>query len=177
MKEKNKLNKLFLVTVFIILISMLTSCIYYEEEEKIPPVINLSEEKDVVIVLNRTEGEDVIIVLDNDTTVNISEEEVEEKEQEEQPEEEQEEQIPARVSEVEFYFLLKGKSYFKHILKESQEKTYNISGYIVTIEPIFIGQDEVKFRINNYTTRALSEKDSDATPEFEIIVKDIYYRR
>ena len=174
MKEKNKLNKVFLVAIFIILISMLTSCIYYEKkEEEAAYKANISEEG-VVIILNKTQEEGVVIVLDNDTIVNISEKEAEEKEQEEQLEEEQ---VPARVSEVEFYFLLKGKSYFKHILKENQEKTYNISGYLVTIEPIFIGRDEVKFMINNYTTRALSEKDSDATPEFEIIVKDIYYRR
>jgi len=72
--------------------------------------------------------------------------------------------------------LLKKKSFFRHMLKEQQSWTYNMSGFIVTIQPIIITQDSVKFRINDFTTKELREKDSDSTDEFEIIVKDIYYR-
>ena len=159
--------------MLIVLVSMLTSCLYYEEQEPVSE-INVSEEgESVVITLNESE-EGVIIVLDNDTTINMSKKKLEEKEEIEEGQ--AEEQTPTRVSEVEFYFLLKGKSYFRDILKENQIKTYNMSGYIVSIEPIIITSDSVKFQINNFTTKALEEKDSDSTKEFEIIVKDIYYR-
>lgn len=173
MREKNKLNKLFLVSMLIIFVIMLTSCTYYKEEVGEPGYkVNLSEEGEgVVITLNKTEEGGVVIVLDADKEVDVSEEQLEEKE------EEQEEQVSIRVSEVDFYFLLKGKSYFRHILKENQVRTYNMSGYLVTIEPMIITSDRVKFRINNYTTKALQEDDSDSAQDFEIIVSNIYYRR
>ncbi len=82
-----------------------------------------------------------------------------------------------RASEVEFYFLLKGKSYFKHILREGEEKAYNLSGFIVVIQPIIITADKVKFRINNYTTSALTKDEWESFPDFEIFVSAIYYRR
>lgn len=176
MREKNKFNKLFLASILVILIIMLTSYLYFKEQEEKPGYkINLSEEeKGIVIILNKTEDGGVVIVLDTDKEVNVSEE-LEEKEEEQ--EEKAEEKMPTRVSEVDFYFLLKGKSYFRHILKENQVRTYNMSGYLVTIEPIIITSDRVKFRINNYTTKALKEDDSDSTQDFEIIVSNIYYRR
>lgn len=88
----------------------------------------------------------------------------------------QEEWRKERVSQVEFYFLLKGKSYFKHTLKEHEKRIYNISGYIVSIEPVIITQDSVKFQVNDFTTKALEKKDFDGSQEFEIFVSYIYYR-
>lgn len=172
MRDKNKLRNMLIISILIILLGMLTSCLYFKEQEEEPGYkVNLSEEEEgVVITLNETEEEGVVIVLDEDKEVNVSEKELEEKE------EKPEEQMPTRVSEVEFYFLLKGKSYFRAVLKENQMKIYNISGVLVTIEPIIITSDSVKFQINNFTTKALEEDDSDSTSEFEIIISDIYYR-
>lgn len=87
------------------------------------------------------------------------------------------EQISARASAVEFYFLLKGKSYFKYTLKETELKAFNLSGTIIRIVPIFIADEGAVFRVDDYTTRAVGEKEWFSTPEFEIYVNAIYYRR
>jgi hypothetical protein len=86
------------------------------------------------------------------------------------------EQAPLKASEVEFYFLLKGKAYFKHTLREEQNRTYNLSGYLVNIEPLIITRDSVKFRINNYTLKTLAKDEWGSDDDFEIFVSDIYYR-
>jgi hypothetical protein len=81
-----------------------------------------------------------------------------------------------RSSEVEFYFLLTGKFYFKAIQKENEAKAYNASGELVTVQPIFISKDKVIFKVNNYTTKAIAEKEWGAAPDSEIFVNAIYYR-
>jgi hypothetical protein len=92
-------------------------------------------------------------------------------------EEQGQEQIPARASAVEFYFLLKGKSYFKYALKETELKTFNLSGTIIRIVPIFIANDSVVFKVDDYPTGAIGEREWYSTPGFEIYVNAIYYRR
>lgn len=186
MRMQNKFNILFSLIILVLLI-ILISCSYQPGQKGKPAYsINLSERNaaDIVITLNDTNDKSMVIVLDNNKIIDVAEigkreqinDQQEEQEGPEEQENQEEQQVNTRISEVEFYFLLKGKSYFKHILKENQEKTYNLSGYLVTIEPIIITSDRVKFRINNYTTRALAEDDFDSTDTFEIIVKDIYYR-
>lgn len=91
-------------------------------------------------------------------------------------EEQGQEQIPARASAVEFYFLLKGKSYFKYTLKETELKAFNLSGTIIKIIPIFIANDSAVFRVDDYTTGAVGEREWYSTPDFEIYVSDIYFR-
>ncbi|MBW2991074.1 hypothetical protein KY348_05220 [Candidatus Woesearchaeota archaeon] len=185
MKESDKFNKAVLVLILIIIILMLASCLEYVPEEELeeievePDIIEEEVEQQKSEISEGSSGtEEEELVEETEKPEEVAEEEeVEGEPIEEQAEQVDEEQIPARVSEVEFYFLLKKKAYFKHILKENEKKTYNVSGFIVSIEPIFIAQNEVKFKINNFTTKALEEKDSDSTQEFEIIVKDIYYRQ
>jgi hypothetical protein len=165
----------------IILLCAFTSCTY---QKKI--VIKEPDGQGIIIVLNNTNQNSTVIVLETNKTLNISQEpkpeqpsqQAQEQKQEEAPEQttEQVPSVPARVSEVEFYFLLTGKSYFKATQKENQAKTYNLSGELITINPIFISQDEVKFQINDYTTKALAEKEWGTTPEFEVFVNAIYYR-
>jgi len=92
-------------------------------------------------------------------------------------EEQGQEQIPARASAVEFYFLLKGKSYFKYTLKETELKAFNLSGTIIRIVPIFIANDSVVFKVDDYPTRAVGEREWFSTPYFELYVNAIYYRR
>ena len=87
------------------------------------------------------------------------------------------EQIPARASAVEFYFLLKGKSYFKYTLKETELKAFNLSGTIIKIIPVFIANDSVVFKVDDYPTGAVGEREWYSTPGFEIYVNAIYYRR
>jgi|GEM_PF-6184792 len=82
-----------------------------------------------------------------------------------------------RKSQVDFYFLLQGKAYLRDILAEQQEKIYNISSAVVTVQPIFISADKVIFQVNNYTTRALAEREWGSFKDFEIYVSSIYYRR
>ena len=177
MKKKNEFDKAVWIVGFLILIIIIlgisTSCKFSTQKPSEPGYeINISE-GNVVIILNESNNTNtgLVIVLDTgnnktNNTITLSNPETEE-----QPEESK-----TRASEVDFYFLLKGKSYFRHTLKENQIKTYNMSGILVTIEPIIITPNSVKFRINNYTTKALQEDDSDSTQEFEIIVSDIYYR-
>ena len=81
-----------------------------------------------------------------------------------------------RFSEVEFYFLLTGKFYFKAIQKENEVKTYNASDEMITVQPIFISKDRVIFKVNNYTTKAIAEKEWGTAPGSEIFVNAIYYR-
>lgn len=168
-------GSILFILLLISILFVLASCALFTSKHFEPAYeINLSREE-VIIVLNdnKTEDKGVVIVLDSDKATE------QEENQEEKQEENQEEQLEgnkAGESEVDFYFLLKGRSYFRHILRESQLGTYNLSGIIVTIEPIIITSDSVRFRINNYTTKALQEDDSDCTQEFEIIVSDIYYR-
>jgi len=181
MKDKNKTSRLLIISLFALLLFVLVliliimpSCSYYMPKEK-----GLGEEvigaNNTSITRNDTEEKAMVVTRVN-ITGNKSAEQLGEQE-EVKHEEQLEEQTLIRASEVEFYFLLKKKSYFRDILEEEQRKTYNISGYPVSIEPIIITQDSVKLRINNYTTKALQEDDSDSTQEFEIIIKDIYYRR
>jgi len=92
-------------------------------------------------------------------------------------EEQVQEQIPARANAVDFYFLLKGKSYFKYTLKETELKAFNLSGTIIRIIPIFIANDSVVFKVDDYPTRAVGEREWFSTPYFEIYVNAIYYRR
>jgi len=170
MSAKN--NHKLMALLFLFFISLASSCTYYTLEEKDASYAdNISSEgHGVIIVLNQTKNTSeagAAIVLNESKIINLSEE---------QPEKESE-PTSVRASEVEFYFLLKGKAYFKHTIKEEESKSYNITGYLVTITPIIITSDSVKFRINNYTTKALGEDESDSTPEFEIIVSNIYYRR
>jgi hypothetical protein len=89
----------------------------------------------------------------------------------------EQEQIPARANEVDFYFLLKGKSYFRYTLKEHELKAFNMSGTIIRIVPIFIANDSVIFKVDEYTTQAVGYKEWFTMPGFEIYVNDIYYRR
>jgi len=90
-----------------------------------------------------------------------------------------------RVSEVEFYLLFKRSSFVKRTIAEEQTRTYGMEGnestaasqdFTITVTPLIITRDSVKFKINNYTTKALMEHESDGTSEFEIFVNNIYYR-
>jgi len=181
-------NKFLLVTLhfFLLLITFLlfmllflaTSCTRYEQNK-----LN----QDIAPQLNNTADNNIIITLDTNKTITLDQNASglqQEQEKEQAPEElseQTQEQTQAlttpRVSEVDFYFLLKGKAYFRATLKEQESKTYNVSGYLVTISPVFISSDRAKFQINNYTTKALSEEEWDSTSEFEILLKNIYYRR
>ena len=168
MSAKNNNKKIAIL--LLIFITLLNSCTYYTSDENESSYAgNASGEGYNIITINQTKNtseDGTAIVLNESKTINLSEE---------QPEEESE-PTSARTSEVEFYFLLKGKAYFRHVLKEEESKTYNMTGYLVTITPIIITQDSVKFLINNFTTKSLAEDESDSTPEFEIIVSNIYYR-
>ena len=168
MSAKNNNKKIAIL--LLIFITLLNSCTYYASDENESSYAgNASGEGYNIITINQTKNTSetgTAIVLNESKTINLSEE---------QPEEESE-PTSARTSEVEFYFLLKGKAYFRHVLKEEESKTYNMTGYLVTITPIIITQDSVKFLINNFTTKSLAEDESDSTPEFEIIVSNIYYR-
>lgn len=148
------------------------SIVVLEEKEKTNVsdediIINIPEENqtpiDVLIGSNQS-GEPEI---KENKTINKTTNEVIKEEQE---------QIPARANAVEFYFLLKGKSYFRYILKETELKTFNMSGTIISIVPIFIANDSVVFRIDDYTTGAVGYKEWFSTPGFEIYVSDIYFR-
>ncbi len=189
-KKKDRIIRI----LFVLMISALILMASCKPKEQGPPakVITLglvdngsdeqgepSESGGIVITLGNQSGEGHVITLKvenktNETnttnTINTTNTTVETNETLENIEN-------TRSSAVEFYFLLKGKSYFQSFLKEYQVKTYNMSGQLITIESIIITEDSAKFRIDNFTTKSLGEKDSDATPEFEIIVKDIYYRR
>ena len=169
MSAKNNNKKIAIL--LLIFITLLNSCTYYasDENESSYAGNTSGEGYNIIITINQTKNtseDGTAIVLNESKTINLSEE---------QPEEESE-PTSARTSEVEFYFLLKGKAYFRHVLKEEESKTYNMTGYLVTITPIIITQDSVKFLINNFTTKSLAEDESDSTPEFEIIVSNIYYR-
>jgi hypothetical protein len=109
-----------------------------------------------------------------------------EEESSEQPATGTEDISTARPSEVEFYLLFKRSSFVKRTIAEEQSRTYDLAGdestgssegFTVTVTPLIITQDSVKFKINNYTTKALMEHESDGTSEFEIFVNNIYYRR
>jgi len=190
------LGLFFAIITFSLYLLALTSCTTQETTPKGPPIY-LNNSQDVLntsIVLNKSDF--VIILPSDDTTdallinsanaadmnitditdiinqsINASKNEPEQK-----TEQETLELSSQRASEVEFYFLLKNVSYFRHMLKEHQEKTYNLSGTLVTIQPVFISEDSVIFKINNFTTKALKEEDWASEPDFEIFVKDIYYR-
>ncbi|MBU1198585.1 MAG: hypothetical protein KKF46_04850 [Nanoarchaeota archaeon] len=190
MKNKNIIFAVFLLIVLVVFLFSVCSCTRKAGEPAYE--INISEEgQGVVITLDNTNESGVVIVLDKNITsvpVVLSDEaeekeeptetEVSEQSAEQTMPEEQSETAtePKRQSEVEFYFLLKGRSYFQHILKENQIKIYIVSGRQIQIQPIIITQNNVKFRINDFTTKTLAEGESDSTQEFEIFVKDIYYR-
>jgi hypothetical protein len=85
------------------------------------------------------------------------------------------EQATSRPNGVEFYFLLRGKTYFKDILREQQARTYNLSGSLITIKPIIITNDSVKFMVNNYSVKALHQYEWGSDDNFDIYVNEIYF--
>jgi len=87
------------------------------------------------------------------------------------------EQITTRANAVEFYFLLKQKAYFRYLLRENELKSFDLSGAIIRIEPIFIANDSAVFKVDNYPTHAIGEREWYSAPNFEIYVSNIYYRR
>ena len=108
---KPQINQAFIILIIFSLV-ILTSCTLFKPKQWTPPhEINLSRE-DVVIVLgdNDTENKGIVIVLDSNKTT----EQEENQEEQEENQEEQEENNP-RDSEVDFYFLLKGKSFLHFI--------------------------------------------------------------
>jgi hypothetical protein len=158
-----------LLTILIIFLALaLSSC---QKQEPNRYSIIVQEEKDtadipeesIEVNITETNQTSIISIIPN---------------QSEEPEVTQNEtQIPERANAVEFYFLLKGKSYFRHILKETELKAFDLSGTIVRIEPIFIANDSVVFKIDNYPTNAIREREWYSAPNFEIYVSNIYYRR
>jgi hypothetical protein len=184
----------FAIITFSLYLFSLTSCAIPKTTPKGPPIyLNTSEEllnhsitlnkSDVVFIISSNNTADALTIgLTNITGTNATEI-INKDINASTNESEQEAGQPAlnisspRVSEVEFYFLLKNISYFKHILKEEQTGTYNLSGNLITIQPLFIAKDSVIFKINNYTTKALKEEEWGSMPDFEIFVKAIYYRQ
>jgi hypothetical protein len=84
---------------------------------------------------------------------------------------------PARSSVVEFYLLVKDRAYIQHLLPEEKVGYYNFTGRVMTVQPLIITSSSVLFKVDDYTTKALSEGQSDSHGDFEIIVSHIYYRR
>jgi hypothetical protein len=196
--KTNKINKTsewFFAILIIILVFLgffLTSC---QKEEPLRYSIIVLEQKDntdipdesAVVNITETNQTSVASIIPNQSeereiiqneTVNESiNETINEIINETVKEEQGQEQIPARANAVEFYFLLKGKSYFKYTLKEHELKAFDMSGTIIRIVPIFIANDSVVFKVDNYPTSAIGEKEWYSTPGFEIYVNYIYYRR
>ncbi len=185
----------FLLIFFLTLLflCLMTSCVYNPEKnvsqkKKENNVSGSAGSQDFVIVLGGNGSGEASIVLNQNLVLSSNQTSNETRKQDWNQSQDnvtgqdntnetfQDSKMSALRSTVEFYFLLKRKSYFRHILGEGEQRTYNMSGHLVTIKPIIIASEEVKFRINNYTTKTLREDDYDGTQEFEIIVKDIYYR-
>jgi hypothetical protein len=164
-----------LIILMIICALFISSC-YAKPRQGAPSfMINLTEQGGVIVLNNTNESKVTIAVQENKTT-NLTANKTEEKEAEKQKTEEATQEQPfVRTNAVEFYFLLKEKSYFKDILKEQQKKIYNLSGSLVTIEPIIITSDSAKFLVNNYTTKALHNHEWGSDDDFEIYVNEIYY--
>lgn len=188
--KTDKINKtsecIRLLLVILIAFSAVLLIACHKEETPRYSVIVL-DEKDNVNVLN----EDIVVNIPEtnntpDLSVNtiisdnseeqetIANETINEPEQE--PKQEQE-QTSERTNAVDFYFLLKGKSYFRYFLYEGQLQAFNMSNTIIRITPIFIANDSVIFRVDDYTTGAVKEKEWFTTPGFEIYISDIYFRR
>jgi hypothetical protein len=130
------------------------------------PVINIPETNQTPIELIIPNQPEDIEKIENDS----------EKETDKIAEGQEQQQAPERANAVDFYFLLKGKSYFRYTLYEGQAQAFNMSNTIIRIVPLFIVNDSVIFRVDDYTTGAVRYKDWFSTPGFEIYVTDIYYR-
>lgn len=166
-----------LITLMIICALLISSC-YAKPKQGTPSfIINLTEQGSVIVLnqTNQTNESKMTIAPQENKTTNITANKTGEEEAEKQKTEEPTEQPYVRTNAVEFYFLLKEKSYFKDILKEQQKKTYNLSGSLVTIEPIIITSSSAKFLINTYTTKALHKYEWGSDDDFEIYVNEIYY--
>jgi hypothetical protein len=171
MSAKNQATLFSFATLIILIIicALLISSCYAKPKQGTPSfIINLTEQGSAIVLnqTNQTNESKMTIAPQENKTTNITANKTEEATQE---------QPYVRANAVEFYFLLKEKSYFKDILKEQQKKTYNLSGSLVTIEPIIITSDSAKFMVNNYTTKALHKYEWGSDDDFETYVNEIYY--
>jgi hypothetical protein len=167
-----------LIILMIVCILLISSC-YAKPKQGVPSfIINLTEQGGIIVLnqTNQSNESKMTIANQENKTTNITANKTEEKEAEKQKTQEATQEQPyVRANAVEFYFLLKEKSYFKDILKEQQKKTYNLPDSLVTIEPIIITSDSAKFMVNNYTTKALHKHEWGSDDDFEIYVNEIYY--
>ena len=169
--------------IFIIICAFLICSCYAKPKQATPSfIINLTEQGNTVTVNKANENNTVSItnttapnIIANITANSTANETTATGAEEQNAGQEPTGQTYLRANAVEFYFLLKGKSYFKSILKEQQKKIYNLSGSLVTIQPIIITNDSAKFMVNNYTTKALHKHEWGSGDDFEIYVNEIYY--
>jgi hypothetical protein len=150
---------------------IITSCV--QQKQRAPIFLNITAKE------TATESDQTNSNASTNTTSPVITENADEQQatEESQPEP----SIPARANQVEFYFLLKQKTYFQDTLREQQAKLYNVAGQSISIKPVIITNESVIFTIDDYTTKyttkALNKHDSDSNDVFEIYVKEIYYRR
>lgn len=182
----NKISGFSLASLIIILILILFSILLAscQKQNQTRYGIVVLEQKDNVSVPDETPA--VSIIETNRTSIiSIIPEQPEEPEVTQNEtqiteiieEEQGQERTTTGTNAVEFYFLLRQKAYFRYLLKENEPKEFDLYGTIVRIEPIFIANDSAVFKIDNYPTNAIREREWYSAPNFEIYVSRIYYRR